>query len=136
MPRYKDKIVMVLKKLFASFKYIFLSLYWNCPTWVFRMTKGIFCLICLWKYAFLRAWKKPILFEVQLDKRFIFYEPQEKKCIPFLQIGRFFFFLEPSLFTRNLCRMLNISYVYGELFIKDSRIQFFLWQLLNLTLRF
>lgn len=54
---------------------------------------------------------------MQLDKCFIFYEPEEKKFIPFLQIVRFFLFLEPSLFKRNWYHILNTCCVDGELFI-------------------
>ena len=51
--------------------------------------------------------EKPILFEMQLDKCFIFYAPQEKKFVSFLQIVKFFFF--------GWHHILNISYIENYL---------------------
>lgn len=120
LPRCKDKIDMVLEKLFSSFKkkYIY--------SWAFTETVPLGFLE--WQKAYFASfacenmlfWEhgKPILFEVQLDKCFNFYEPHKKKFIPFLQIVKIFLFLETSPFTRNWYHSLNISYVDGELFIK------------------
>lgn len=57
-----------------------------------------------------------ILFEVQLDKRFIFYEPQEKKFIPFLQIVKFFFIIPRTISIQQKLEL------YTEYFLSRWRI--------------